>query len=464
MEFTELGREHLCLIRPYLEKADSHFCDLTLGNVFMWRKELDTYFAISNETLIVRKETAKNVYSYLFPIGKDVDGALKQMEEYALIHHERLCFYALDEKEVAFLSARYKYHQSTSLRSWSDYLYNLSDLRDYPGKAYSSKRHNANRFHRDNPDVTFKVAVDDDLPRLESFLDEYEKENADRDISHEEIELSREMIRHPKCIESTIGYYEKNGKIIAFSLGEKKGDCVYMHIEKALRQYEGIYQAITSDYLKNLGGDAIYANREEDDGNAGLREAKLQLRPLSLLQKFYFEAVNPIDLLPSELSFASERCLIRPLEKSYEDQYFRLATDEANNIYWGYHYQDDLKNGEVPTKEYFYDGVEDDSKNKEFISLEILLKNGEFIGELVLYHFTPFGSLELGIRLFKEYQGHGYAKEVLSSAILYLKKLGFSYLEYECYKSNVSSRALAESLMFSLKREDEERRYYVYEF
>jgi len=466
LTFFELDESNLCALPLYLEKSTSHFCDLTLGNIYMWRKELNTYFAIRNDTLIVRKELQKGMFSYLYPLGTDIEGALQAIEEYTFLHRERLSFYALSEEQTRVLSDRYPHHQSLSLRNWSDYLYRLSDLRDFPGKRYEGKRHNANRFHRDNPDVVLKEATSEDLPRLNAFLDRYLQENKDGDISEEEVALTREMLAHPSCIKGLLAYYEKNGEIIAFSLGEKKGDCLYNHIEKALRDYEGIYQAITSDFLKKYGDALLFSNREEDDGKEGLRKAKLQLKPVELLQKFYFDVTNPIDLVKTFPPLESERLEAHLVQKEEMPAYALLAKDEANNRFWGYDYKQDLPGQKEATADYFWESLQEDLQKKKFISFSLTSKDDHrFLGEMVLYHFTNLSGAEIGIRLSKGEQKKGYAFEALEMFLSYAKNvLGLSYLEFESYRANLPSLRLAEKAGFQKLYEDEERCHDVYPF
>jgi RimJ/RimL family protein N-acetyltransferase len=449
LSFYELGEDNICVLRKYLEENPAHFCDLTMGNIFMWRNELKTFFSVRNDTLIIRKEYEKGRYCYLYPLGLDPLGALEAIEEYSLEHHEQLEFYALDEEKASLLSKRYAFHQVTSLREWSDYLYTLSDLRDFPGKRYEGKRHNANRFHRENPTALFKEAKPEDLPRLEAFLQDYLKENEGKDISFDEIAYTKEMIRHPGCLLAQIGYYELAGKIIGFALGETIGDCLYEHIEKALRSYEGIYQALTSDFLKMFGGNTRYLNREEDDGNDGLREAKLQLKPVALLDKYFLEVTNAASLVKTFEDLQGPRLRLSTLKENEKESYARLALDENNNRYWGYDYQNDLKAGEEATPEYFYEGVKSDLEEKRFVTYAIHDEKGSFIGEAVLYRFTSLKSAELGTRLFKEYQGKGYAKEALSLLLAYAKDvLSLKTIYVESYFENLPSIHLIESLGF----------------
>lgn len=461
IQFTELNETNRCAIKDYLEKADSHFCDLTAGNVYMWRNELKTLFAIEDGTLIIRKEIAPNRWSYLFPLGEHVDGAFEKIEEFALVHHERLSFYALDKEQNRFLKNRYRHHQSQSLRSWSDYLYLLSDLRDFPGKKYDSKRHNAKRFHVQNPKAVFRIASSADLPRLNQFLDQYLLENQNRDISLEEIGFTREMIRQFGCMESFLGYYEIEGRIIGFALGEKKGDCLYEHIEKAFREYEGIYQALTQDFLRTFGEGCLYVNREEDDGNEGLREAKLQLKPTAVLAKHYFEVTNQIDLIKDFPILEGERITLSLIEEQDAPFYAALALDEANNRYWGYDYQKDLPEGTKPTGGYFLQVVRNDFKARSFLTYIIKDKERNFLGEVVLYHFSSLNRAEVGIRLLPNAQRRGYAEEALRLLTDFCKNtIGLASLDYESYLANVSSLALASKLSFSETYRNDEKAYF----
>lgn len=456
-----MNENDLCALPKYLSLSPSHLCDLTLGNIYMWRNELSTSFAVRNDTLIVRKETEKGHFAYLYPLGLDVEGALEEIEAYALSHHERLAFYALSEEQALSLGKRYAHHQILSLRSWSDYLYRLSDLRDFPGKEFSSKRHNAAKFHKLCPNAVFKIASEADSPRLNAFLEEYLAENSDRDISLEEISLTREMISHPSCIHAVIGYYEADGKILGFSLGEVKNDCLYDHIEKALRSYEGIYQALTSDFLRTFGGNCAYTNREEDDGNEGLRNAKLQLHPVEVLSKFYLEVTNPFDLVKELPSLENEEVSLGMLEEQDKELYANMAKDDELNRYWGYDYRIDLPQGVTPDGSYFLEGVKEDNESRKFLSYIIKDKRGRFLGEATAYHFTSLGGAELGIRLVKEAQGKGYAKEALSLLIAFFKRIGLRSLDYECYLANEASSRLAESVGFRLFRQDRQEAYYT---
>ncbi|MCF0120703.1 MAG: hypothetical protein HUJ65_03610, partial [Oscillospiraceae bacterium] len=52
----------------------------------------------------------------------------------------------------------------------------------------------------------------------------------------------------------------------------------------------GSYQKLTNSFAKEFAVDGVeYINREEDDGDEGLRKAKLAYHPAELLDKYFIE-------------------------------------------------------------------------------------------------------------------------------------------------------------------------------
>jgi len=462
--FKKVTFDSLDEIVPYLEKDKNRFCEFTPGNIYMWRNGLSTEYAIVEKTLIIKKEYEKGRFAFLYPLGENPIKALEEIDRYALVNKIKLAFYALGEAEVKGLRERYPHHLAVSKEAWSDYLYNLSDLRDFPGKRYESKRHNANKFRKLNSTVVFKKATKEDEPRLLEFLNRYLEENKGRDISMEEITLSKEMIAHFCCLKAQMGYYEIDGEIIGFSMGERKDDTIYQHIEKALRRYDGIYQALTSDYLKMFGEDALYVNREEDDGNEGLREAKSQLHPVAMLTKSFFSVTNQIDLLIEIGRIEGDRLSLCKMEEEDKKSYFRLATDPKINAFWGYDYRKDLGPDETVTPDFFFRDIRKDYERKACLALMIKSnEDGRLLGEAEIYDFRDDDSGEIGIRLKEEEQGKGYAKETMALLMKWgIEEVGLESLRYECHLANKASLGLAAHMGFKPAHEDETKQFLTY--
>ena len=80
-----------------------------------------------------------------------------------------------------------------------------------------------------------------------------------------------------------------NNKIVSLSIGEKMGDTLFVHVEKGLIEFSGVYQVMVQKFAETYAGDVLFINREEDDGVEGLRKSKLSYHPIGLLNKYSVE-------------------------------------------------------------------------------------------------------------------------------------------------------------------------------
>jgi hypothetical protein len=77
-----------------------------------------------------------------------------------------------------------------------------------------------------------------------------------------------------------------DGKVVGASLGEKIGNTLIVHVEKALIEYSGIYPTLANCFNKRFGTDVEFINREDDAGDEGLRKNKLSYHPIKLFEKY----------------------------------------------------------------------------------------------------------------------------------------------------------------------------------
>ena len=83
------------------------------------------------------------------------------------------------------------------------------------------------------------------------------------------------------------GVLRVDGTVQAFTFGERSSDDTFVvHVEKALRKYQGAYTAINREFVKSLEGRYKYINREEDTGAENLRKSKLSYHPVFLEEKY----------------------------------------------------------------------------------------------------------------------------------------------------------------------------------
>ena len=297
LEFSKITIQNAAELKPYLDVQPFRSCDYTLGAVFQWRAYFKSAYAIvSGMLVLLATYPGEGGVSFVFPVGNgDLNGALDAIELHAKETGMALRFCAVPEEGVAILQARYGERAVVSThRDWADYLYNASDLIEFPGKKYHTQRNHLNRFLKDNPSAVFVPVTAETLPNAVAFLDEYEHHvPLDKVIEAEEMLRAKELLAHSLTLGQKAGYIDVAGTIVALSVGEVVGDTLYCHVEKARVDYAGSYQAIVSMFARYaVEADTLYINREDDSGEESLRYSKMAYRPIQLLDKFWVGVDN----------------------------------------------------------------------------------------------------------------------------------------------------------------------------
>lgn len=459
MNFTRLDKNVLD-IQNYLRKTENSFCDLTLGVKYLWRNDFLCDYCIYNDTLIIKESCPDYKDAFYFPIGKDVLGALNKIEEYCAKRGDALTFCCLDNQTARFLLERYPNSSVYNDRNWSDYIYDATAFKSFAGKKYNGQRNHVNKFKKLYPQCEFSIITKDNLDKVIEFASNI---SLGLEFSvwtkNAEAKNLADYCKQALNLNQVGGFVQDNGKIIGFSFGEIVGQTLYVHVEKAIKDYQGIYPFLANSFAKAFANDKVlYINREEDCGDMGLRISKLQYQPIEIKQKniltvkTLFDKVANIDLLQTD------RLSITPIFSKDKQDYFNLYTNEQINKYWGYDYKQDIL-GE-PTPDDFYNFMLSLKSKKEEVSFAVRVKD-KLIGELVVYNFDFFNSCEIGYRFFDEYQGKGYGFESANLLIQSLKKLGVKKFNTRCYKQNIPSYKLALKLGYKLSKEDQTHYYFT---
>lgn len=461
LELKKLGQD-IEVLAPFIAQTDGRVCDLSLGVKHVWVDVYEIEYAVVNDTLIM-KETADDYRDvFYYPIGKDVDGALKLIEEYAKEHFIPLKIGYVDEKLAQELCKKYKDCTCVYDREWSDYIYDAEKFRTYSGKKFSGQRNHVNKFKKTYPNYKMVEYTDGDRERIVDFLEQY-KNLTKAGSSYEEEEMRKvfSLLKDMERLNQKGAFLEVDGNVIAFAIGEMVGKTLIVHVEKALKSYDGVYPFMASEFVK-LFKDAIFVNREEDCGDLGLRTSKTQYQPIEVRHKCVVEAKTLFDKITPPVCLKTERLTITDLKEKDKEDYKRLYIDTDLNKYWGYDYKEDLGDKE-PTADYFYNFQNSLKEKKEEYSFAVY-ENDNLVGELVLHNFDFFGGIEMGFRFFKECQGKGFAVESATK----LKEYVFNTLKAEklksrCFKENIPSQKLQARLGLTKTHEDQTHFYFAVE-
>lgn len=292
MDYKPLRLSDIETLRPYFEKNECRICDCTIGGTFMWRELYETQYALRDKILYLKVVYLPGVTAFTPPHGDIPDEA----EAYETIREEcralgippRVC--AVSEGRLQSLLKIYPDARYETNRAWSDYLYRAEDLITLAGRRYAGQRNHINAFLRENPDWSFEVLTEENRAEFRAFFaGHFEAHDQDNETYNEGNRKTLEVLDYLELYRLIGGALRAGGRIVGAALGERVGDTLFVHSEKAYREIRGAYQMLVNQFAKAFASDLTYINREEDDGVEGLRTAKMAYHPVRLLDKYLVE-------------------------------------------------------------------------------------------------------------------------------------------------------------------------------
>lgn len=294
LQFKKITHSDMPEIWKYLIREKGRTTDFSYAGLFMWVDLFKYEFAIYENTLfikgVVENELTKPAFS--LPIGDlPIERSVGLLREYCRERNIALELsavpeYALEELEKTGAC------KIEPLEDWSDYLYDAEMLSTLRGKKMNKKRNHVNNFIIHNPEWTFEPLTADNAREALEFMDVYEKEADETFMAREESRLSRLLIKMLAEGDSVMKggvLYQNSGKVCGITIGDIKGDTLYIHIEKATRSVSGSYEMINKEFASHVmenHPEIKYINREDDSGDEGLRHAKESYHPVDLLKKY----------------------------------------------------------------------------------------------------------------------------------------------------------------------------------
>lgn len=461
MEFSDYSLENLKKIAPIVAKSKLLCNDVSIGSFLLWNKGFDLAFAVVDETLIVRQNVSGEP-SYSYPVGKNEEGALLALAEYAKEKDIPLMIYGAEKEQVGTIGRvlsrpiLFAYE-----RKWSDYLYRIEDVRAFAGKKYAGQRNHIHKFEKTYPDHLFRKIEKEDLPAVAGFLGEYAKEHEDGGIEEKsELLQTKELLDALFDFPFESGVLFVEGKIAAITVGEIVGEMLIIHTEKALRRYEGVYPTIFHLFVNSVRNENLrYVNREDDSDDLGLRTSKMQYHPCFLVDKYLVKVDSPVSRLKEIPVLKGEKVVLRPFREEDKPAYLALSTDEENNKFWGYDYREDESITGKVDENTFYDQQAFDYSVGNSVNFAVTL-DGRMIGESIVYRFTMGGKAEIGCRIAKERHGHGYGEEAFALTKRFAEETLGVLPVARCYRENTPSAKMIEASGMRKTGEDESFFYY----
>jgi hypothetical protein len=278
----------------FVQPEKTRSCDYTPGNLIMWARFMDYRYAIEEETLFISCKSQNDMKSEAFlpPIGKmELKEAVAILKEYCENTGKELRLTAVPQEFVEELRNILPHFECEELENWSDYVYDIQKLATLQGKALNKKRNRYNKFITEQPAYTYNRCTADDITDVVKFL------ASNRECQHNREDNMR-CYEHWQCMatvrnllkyEQPAGVLRIDGRITAFTLGEVFNDTLFVHIEKADHNVAGASEAINRLFVNDILAEhpeLVYANREEDLGDPGLRQVKRAYNPVMMIQRY----------------------------------------------------------------------------------------------------------------------------------------------------------------------------------
>lgn len=296
LQFKKLTLNELDSLRPCFNYSLSRTCDNTVGGTFMWRDFFKTEYAIFDKTVIFKVVYLNGATAFSMPLGENIPQALEQIYEYCEFQKLPLYFCTAAEEDVE----EYKRYFRCEVRQetdWSDYLYDAGELSSLAGKKLHGQKNHVNYFLKTYTDYTYENITSDNAASVRAFYAASPLIGSkDSAVFREEQAKVFEVLDNYAAYGMKGALLTAGGCIVAFAVGEVVGDTLFVHIEKACHDVRGAYQLIASRFpAQIMNEDGIkYVNREEDVGDAGLREAKLSYHPCAVLPKYTLTVLERI--------------------------------------------------------------------------------------------------------------------------------------------------------------------------
>ena len=288
LTFTKLELEDIHKLRPYFDQCHSRISDRAPGAVVMWREYFDARYAIEGGALYFMVKHYGGETAFTAPFGENDETAYRRIADYCAAEGVRLVLCMVPENKLADVLAIFPDAEVESNEIWSDYLYDAQSMATFAGRKLSGQRNHCNKFVKLYPDWSFEPIGGENLPEVRSFVERYIAGNTkDSPTLIEGDRKILEVLDNYGLYAMLGGVLKVGGEIVGVSIAEALGDTLFIHIEKCLRSYEGSYQMMVREFARRYVTEEIrFINREEDDGDPGLRTSKLSYHPVELLKKY----------------------------------------------------------------------------------------------------------------------------------------------------------------------------------
>ncbi|MBQ4468624.1 MAG: DUF2156 domain-containing protein [Synergistaceae bacterium] len=293
LEFKELSWEDKDLYTKYYAASPVHYAEYSFFCLWAWRHAYPIEYAIDSRNNLIWLRSAGPLPGIFGPVGDwqhkliDWNKAISHFEAGSIIYDVPgdLCKLLESHEKLRFTKDRDQY----------EYVYKVSDLISLKGKLYAQKRNRVRAF-LDGYEWDYYPLTPEFFDEVREFQERW-RIHRDATMTDDEAEslydedlAIQEALNKWEEFKLSGGIIKVDEKIIAYTIAQElDASNIDVCFEKAFGEYAGSYQAINYMFLKNNAAAYEFANREEDMGEPGLREAKMSYSPVMMLEKYQME-------------------------------------------------------------------------------------------------------------------------------------------------------------------------------
>ncbi len=269
------------LLDRILADLQPRISELTFAGLYLFRIAHEYQVSMVGDSLVILGKGYDGISYFLPPLCGNIENALS-----TLFQDDRVLYGADERFSKTYLSSGNIILSEE--RDSFDYLYLREELALLPGNRFHKKKNRINYFTNRHQYQVTKYS-DTHCSGCQELLNSWllavrDKSNLSLDL---EVSATSEALQKVAELGLEGVVVMVDGAVAAFALGEKLNrDTAVCHFEKADPFKEGLTQLVNREFARLLFTDCRYINREQDLGEAGLRNSKLSYHPTELIKKY----------------------------------------------------------------------------------------------------------------------------------------------------------------------------------
>jgi len=287
-----------------LVEAHTHkhppYSDFNFTSLWAWDTSNERMISELNGNLVVRfTDYATNEPFLSFLGSSEIVHSARTLLEYCKEHGLPEVLKLMPEISIEGLDAKVFLVEED--RNNFDYIYSIPELSTLAGGKFKGRRNFVNRFIHEhvtahaeivdlanNPDVQEKI-----LATLDSWEKNKQSQGKEYELEHEKAAIKR-IFETAHLHELIVTAVFEDNTMLAFSIDEVLPNqfCIG-HFWKADSSCTGIYDFLIqkkAQHFETLG--LAFLNYEQDLGVEGLRQSKMDYRPVDFLKKYVVSLVD----------------------------------------------------------------------------------------------------------------------------------------------------------------------------